>query len=76
MAVSTPWAEPAGLGAAHGRADTVGLGLVAGREHDTRTHDHGAAAQAWVVSLLNRREECVDVRVQNRPRARHEHMFA
>jgi hypothetical protein len=54
----------------------VGLGLVAGREHDTRTHDHGAAAQAWVVSLLNRREERVDVRVQNRPRARHEHMFA
>ena len=37
------------------------LFLVAGREDDSAAEDHRAAAQASVVSLLNRGEEGVDV---------------
>ena len=45
----------------------VGLGLVARRQHHAAADDHRAAAQAWVVALLDRREERVRVRVQDRP---------
>ena len=51
---------------AHRRADAVGLRLVARREHDPAADDHGPAAQARVVALLDRREERVDVGVQDR----------
>jgi hypothetical protein len=46
-------AESASSRAAHRCADAVGLGLVAGREHDAPADDHGAAAQAGIVSLLD-----------------------
>ncbi len=52
------------------------LRLVAGCEHDTPADDDGPAAQTRIVSLLDRREERVEVGVQNRRFARHEHMFA
>ena len=58
-------AQPARLRAAHRRADAVRLGLVARREHDPRADDHRPAAQARVVPLLDRREERVDVGVQD-----------
>ena len=70
-------AEAAGRRRAHRGADAVRLRLVAGRQHDPQPHDHRAAAQAWVVALLDGREERVEVCVQDRgiPR-RHEHMFS
>ena len=58
--------EAAGLASTHRRADAVGPGLVAGREHDSHPDDHRTAAQATVVSLLDRREERVEVGVQDR----------
>ena len=42
------------------------LRLVAGREHDPAADDHRPAAQARVVSLLDRRVERVEVGVQDR----------
>ena len=68
-------AEAARLPAAHRGADPERLGLVARREHDAAAHDHGAAAQAGIVALLDRREERIEVGVENR-RLRHERMFA
>ena len=61
---------------AHRRADAERLGLVAGREHDAAADDHRPAAQARVVALLDRRVERVEVGVEDRAHARHEHMFA
>jgi len=52
------------------------LGLVAGREHDPCTDDHRQSAQARIIPLLDRREEGVDVGVQDRRLLLHEHMFA
>ena len=69
-------AQPPGLPPAHRRADAVRLRLVAGREHDPAAHDDGAAAQARIVPLLDRREERVGVRVQDRRPGHGEHMFA
>jgi hypothetical protein len=63
------------LRSAHRRSDAVGLRLVARREHDAGAHDHGPAAQARVVALLDRRVERVEVGVEDRRLARHEHMF-
>ena len=68
-------AQPAGLHAAHRRADPARLGLVAGREHHPGPDDHRAAAQPRVVPLLDRRVERVHVGVQD-GRLAHEHMFA
>jgi hypothetical protein len=53
----------------------VGLGLVAGRKHDTAADDHGAAAKARIVALLDGREERVEVGVQDRRFVQHERMF-
>ena len=69
-------AQPERLRSAHRRGDPERLRLVAGRQHHARPHDDGTAAQAGVVSLLDRRVERVDVCVQDRRLARHEHMFA
>jgi hypothetical protein len=69
-------AQPSRARAAHRRPDAVGLGLVAGCQHDTRTDDDGPPAQAGVVPLLDRREERIEVGVQDRSDSRHEHMFA
>ena len=69
-------AQPESLRSAHRRGDPERLRLVAGRQHDTGPHDDGTAAQAGVVSLLDRRVERVDVCVQDRRLVRHEHMFA
>ena len=60
---------------AHSRPDAVRLRLVAGREHDSATDDHGSPTQARIVALLHRGEEGVEVGVEDR-HARHEHMFA
>ena len=59
-------AQPASRRSAHGRTDAVRLRFVARREHDSRADDHRPAAQARVVSLLDRRVERVDVGVENR----------
>ena len=68
-------AQAAGLCSAHRGADAACLGLVAGRQHDPRPDDHGPAAQATIISLLDRRIERIEVSVQDR-RLVHEHMFA
>ena len=44
-------------------------------EHYAGADDHGPAAQSWVVALLHRRIEGVEVGVED-GRRRHEHMFA
>jgi hypothetical protein len=53
------------LAAAHRRADAVRLRLVAGGEDDPAADDDRAPAQPPVVPLLDRREERVDVGVED-----------
>ena len=65
-------AEPARLPRAHRGPHPVCLGLVARREHHARPDDHGAAAQAGIVTLLDRCVERVQVGVQDRGLVRHE----
>jgi DNA polymerase-4 len=55
------WAQPASHRSAHRRADAVGLGLVAGGDHNAGADDDGVAAQKRVIPLLDRRIEGVDV---------------
>ena len=69
-------AQPARPRPARSRPDAVRAGLVAGGHHDPRAHDHGPPPQARIVALLHRREERVEVRVQDGRLAWHEHMFA
>ena len=69
-------AQAAGIRAAHRGAHAVRLGLVAGREHDSRPDDDRPPAQARVVSLLDRRVERVEIGVQDRRLGQHERMFA
>ena len=59
-------AETASSRPTHRRSHAVGLRLVARREHDSRADDHRPAAKTWVVSLLDRRVEGVDVGVKDR----------
>jgi hypothetical protein len=59
-------AQTPGLPGPHRRPDAVRAGLVAGREHDPRPHDHGLAEQPRVVALGDRREEGIEVGVQDR----------
>ena len=68
-------AEPLRLRAAHRRVDAVRLRLVARREHDAAADDHRAPPQARIVPLLDRREERVEIGVEDRRLAGHEHMF-
>ena len=68
--------QPASLPQAHRSLDAARLRLVARGEHDASAHDHGAAAQPRVIPLLDRREERVDVGVEDRRLLPHEHMFA
>ena len=68
--------QPARLPDAHRRAYTECLRLVAGGEDDAAADDHRPAAQPRVVSLLNRGEEGIEIGVEDRSLARHEHMFA
>jgi hypothetical protein len=58
-------AEPHRLASAHGGAHAVGLRLVAGGQHDPTTDDDRFAAQARVIALLDRREERVEVGMQD-----------
>ena len=69
-------AEPARKREAHRRVHAVRLRLVAGRKDDPAADDHGPSAQPGVIPLLDRREERVDVGVQDRRLVLHEHMFA
>ena len=62
------WREP------HRGAHAEALRLVAGREDDSAADDHRPAPQPGVVPLLDRREEGVEVGVEDR-RVGHEHMF-
>ena len=65
------------LAAAHRGAHAVGLGLVAGGEHDAAADDHRPSAQRGIVALLDRRVERIEISVQDARRtAGHEHMFA
>ena len=59
-------AELAGLAPAHGAAHAEGPGFVARGHDDAAAHDDRAAAQARIVALLDRREERVEVGVQDR----------
>jgi len=61
---------------AHRGAHAARLGLVARGEHDAATHDDGTAPQPRIVTLLHGRVEGVEVGVQDRRVAGHEHMFA
>jgi hypothetical protein len=69
-------AQPSRLRPAHRGAHAVGLGLIAGRQHDSAAHDHWAAAQGRVVALLYGRVERIEIRVQDGRVRAHEHMFA
>ena len=54
-----------GLASAHRGAHAVGLGLVAGGEHDPAADDHRPPAQRRVVALLDGRVERVEISVQD-----------
>ena len=69
-------AQPPRLRAAHRRPHAERARLVARREHDAPADDHRPRAQRRVVALLDGGEERVEVRVEDRRLARHEHMFA
>ena len=69
-------AQASRLRLAHRRPDAERLGLVAGREHDAASDDHGTAAQRWVVPLFDRRVEGVGVGVQDRALVPHRSMLA
>ena len=58
-------AQPQRLVAAHRRAHAERLGLVAGREHDAAADDDRPPAQRRIVALLDRREERVEVGVED-----------
>src|SRR5436309_13101891 len=68
--------EPPGLQATHRRPHTARPGLVAGRQHDPGSDDDRATAEPRIIALLDRGVEGVQVGVQDRGLARHEHMFA
>ena len=67
-------AEPPRLRAAHRRADAVRLRLVARGQHDAAADDHRPAAQPRVVALLDRREERVEVGVEDLRAAHRTHV--
>jgi hypothetical protein len=69
-------AESPGPPATHRRADAARPRLVAGRHDHAAADDHGPAAERRIVALLDRREERIEVCVQDRGLARHERMFA
>jgi len=69
-------AQATGHRQAHRAADAIRLRLVARSEHDSCADEHRAAAQPRIISLLDRREERVDVGMQDRRLAAHERMFA
>ena len=52
-------------GAAHRGSYAVGLGLVAGREHDATTHDDGLPAQPRVIALFDRGVERVEISMED-----------
>ena len=58
-------AQAARLAAAHRRAHAVRLRLVARGEHDPAADDDRPAAQSRIVALLDRREECIEVGVED-----------
>ena len=69
------------LTAAHGAPHAAGPGLVARGHDDPAADDHRLAPQRGVVALLDRREERVEVGVEDGGvstcgRVGHEHMFA
>ena len=64
------------LGAAHRGPHAVCLRLVARRENHASAYDHGAAAEARVVPLLDRCEERIRIGMEDCRLAPHEHMFA
>ena len=68
--------EAASLHLAHRCPHAGGLGFVAGGEHDPAAHDHGAAAERRVITLLDRGVERVGVRVEDRAFVGHLVMLA
>jgi hypothetical protein len=56
--------------------DAAGLRLVACGQHDPGADDDGPAAEARIVTLLDRRVEGVDIGVEDRRLDRCERMFA
>ena len=68
--------QPSCSGASHRSVDAVRLRFVAGGKDHARPDDHGSAAQPRVVPLLDGREECVHVGVEDGCLNTCEHMFA
>ena len=60
------WAQPPRGSSTHRRANAEGLRFVARRERDATSDDDGAPSQVRIVSLLNGREEHVEIGVQDR----------
>src|SRR5262249_44795355 len=69
-------AEKPGPPAAHRGPDPIRLGLVTRCEYDAGADDDGASAQPGIVALLHRRVERVEVGMEDRRLAGHEHMFS
>ncbi len=74
-------AERRGGAEGHRRVDAEGAGLVAGGRDDAAgmriaAHDHGPAAQLGPVALLDRREERVEVDVEDRGAGSHPPIIA
>ena len=69
-------AQSASGGSAHRSADPEGLRLVTGGKDHAAADDDRSAAQPWIVALLDRCVERVEIGVQDVARIGHEHMFA
>ena len=73
---------PAGLAQRHRRVDAEAARLVAGGRHDAAlvrpapAHDHRLAAQLGAIALLDRREERVEVDVEDGPGLHRRHIIA
>jgi hypothetical protein len=69
-------AESKGSPDPHRRVHAPRLRLVARGQDDPAADEHGPAAKLRVVALFDRREERVEVGVEDRGLGAHEHMFA
>jgi hypothetical protein len=49
----------------HATANAECLGLIGGSQHHSATHGDRLAAQGWVQQLLDRRIECIEIRMEN-----------
>ena len=57
--------QSAGFRPAHGGTHAVASGLIARRQHDSPSDDHGTAAEVGCIPLLDRRVEGIEVGVED-----------